>query len=80
MADNGYKDEKALYPSKSGNTQVTQCRLILARHETENACFKTFNELKHTFRHGLHLHGDVFHAISNIVQASIENRSPMFQV
>jgi hypothetical protein len=51
-----------------------------ARHETVNRLFKHFGILERRFRHRVTLHGRVFLAVSNIVQASIQLEEPIFDV
>ena len=54
--------------------------LSRARHETVNRWFKQFGCLSNTYRHPLHRHGAMFHAIANITQHAIMDNEPLFQV
>ena len=51
-----------------------------ARHETVNRLFKHYGILERTFRHRVELHGKVFLAVANLVQASIMLEQPLFDV
>jgi len=51
-----------------------------ARHENVNRLFKYWGILERTFRHRVDLHGKVFLAVANLVQASILLEQPSFEV
>lgn len=69
LADGGYRDgEDGFFETPTGhnNADQTMKQLARARHETVNRRFKTWNILKHTFRHGLERHGTIFMAVVNL--------------
>ena len=74
-ADNGYRgDEKTHTPDQHAPTysQYLIKEQVRDRHETINKRLKEFNCLKHTFRHEIHKHGNVFDAVVVLTQLSIE--------
>lgn len=73
LADKGYRQKK--YFKQPSNRMEKK---ILARHETVNGRLKEFAILSHRFRNALHKHPLVFHAIVNVVQASIMNGEKLF--
>ena len=52
----------------------------MARHEIVNGRIKNFRVLKNEFRHGLQKHSICFHAVVNIVQASIDYGERLYQL
>mmetsp|Transcript_20259 Transcript_20259/g.23470 ORF Transcript_20259/g.23470 Transcript_20259/m.23470 type:complete len:149 (-) Transcript_20259:100-546(-) len=53
---------------------------VRARQETVNQRLKMFQILCKPFRHSLNKHGNVFNAVALIVQISIEQGEPLFQI
>ena len=82
VADGGYYDgyQWAYTPDGSNSYEQRTYALARARHETCNHRFKVFSCLKQEFRHPLDTHGLFFRAVANIVQFSIQNGSPLFDV
>ena len=60
---------------------IQQSLYALARacHEMVNRHFKCFGCLSNTYRHPLHWHGTMFHAIANITQLTIMDNEPLLQ-
>jgi hypothetical protein len=85
-ADNGYLGEDPMTVKTPGgiSTAVDGRRRertnIRARHETVNSRLKNFDILKQVYRHDLLDHADVFRAAIVLLQLSIENGEPLFQV
>jgi hypothetical protein len=57
-----------------------QKSVVRARHETLNKRFKDWGALRRLYRHSRVSHSKVFHAIANIVQVTIMNGEPLFEV
>jgi hypothetical protein len=53
---------------------------VQGRHETINARLKHFAILEERFRHDITQHGYVFRAVAVLVQLSIKNGDPLFNV
>ena len=51
-----------------------------ARHENVNRLFKNFGILERRFCHRVELHGLVFQAVANVIQASILLEKPVFDI
>lgn len=80
IADKGYNDTQYfLFPTKD-NTRTRKIRTILARHETINRRIKQFRVMGCRFRHQLHLHPRCFHAVINLIEITIENCEPLYQI
>lgn len=87
-ADDGYVGAEPDYCktpggacSKSEGVEACkQRKLFRARHESVNARLKNFEVLNQKYRHSLYSHGDVFRAVAVLVQLSIENGEPLWQV
>lgn len=75
LADKGYRQKK--YFKQPTNAMEKR---ILARHETLNGRLKEFGILDQKFRHPLHKHPLVFHAVVNVVQASIMMGEKLFDL
>jgi hypothetical protein len=82
LADGGYKDGNQFSVTPTGNhTGIDRMKsLARARHECINSLFKKYGILERRFRHHHNLHGRVFTAIANIIQLTIMNQGPTFQV
>ncbi|KAH9139083.1 hypothetical protein AeRB84_016633 [Aphanomyces euteiches] len=80
LADKGYMDRRFLvnpnYYPRSARAQ----KKIMERHETANAWLKQFGVLKYVFRHRLEDHLTCFLSVANLVQISIECRSPLYDI
>lgn len=79
LADRTYQDHHFINSRMYPETAAIQ-KKILARHETVNSRLKSFNVLKYEFRHNLLFHPQCFRAVANLVQLSIENGEPLFQL
>ena len=85
-ADDGYIGESPMYvkcPKKdyvSSQEQKKMKQKVRCRQETVNKRFKQFEILRSTFRHDISLHGDVFRAITVLVQLQIEDGENLFNV
>lgn len=53
---------------------------ILARHETLNGRIKEFAIMTNRFRNNLKKHPEVFHAVVNVLQVSIDNGEKLFDL
>ena len=82
VGDGGYYHggQWAKTPTGHNNTEQKMYALARARHEMVNSRFKCFGCLSNIYRHPLHRHGTMFHAIANITQLSIMDEQPLFQV
>lgn len=82
VADGGYRDgnQYSVTPTGRHNFDDRQKAAVRARHETYNKRLKDWGALREKYRHDLQTHGQVFHAIANIVQVTILNGDPLFQV
>lgn len=75
LADKGYR-----LTGKFKQPENAFEKRVLARHETLNGKLKEFNILVERFRHPLHKHPSVFHAVINIVQVAIMNGETLFEI
>jgi hypothetical protein len=82
LGDGGYFDGNQWSETPTGlnNEDQKMKAEARARHETVNGRFKQFGVLERRFRHKIHLHGKVFMAVANLVQAAIQGQHPTFQV
>ena len=82
VGDGGYYEGRQWAETPTGYNNHEQKMDTLARacHETVNRQFKQFGCLSNTYRHPLHWHGAMFHAIANITQLAIMDNEPLFQV
>ena len=83
--DNGYGGEYAKIdlPNEccgDGDLQEKIKTCVRSRHENLNRRFKTFGCLKQVFRHSPDKHCTVFCAVASIVQISLENGPPLFDL
>lgn len=53
---------------------------VQGRHETVNARMKKFSILKDRYRHDITQHGYVFRAVAVLVQISLQNGDPLYNV
>jgi len=60
------------------NERMQSC--VHSRHERINECFKSWGILSQVYCNDITHHGEVFRVIAIIMQLTIENRSPLFQV
>ncbi len=80
-ADLGYRDKKYfIIPNPNNREFNKRHKFIMSRHETLNGRLKQFNILNERFRHSTYLHSRCFYAVLNLVQLSIENGEPLFDV
>jgi hypothetical protein len=82
LADGGYRDGNQYSVTPSGHHFFgdRQKSVVRARHETLNKRFKDWGALRRLYRHKRVSHSKVFHAIANIVQVTILNGEPLFEV
>jgi hypothetical protein len=82
LADGTYSDSNgySVTPSGDNNLDEKMKQAARCRHEAVNRLFKHWGILERRFRHQVQLHGRVFMAIANLVQASIILGEPSFQV
>ena len=86
-ADDGYVGESpyvtkvpsAVLTHSSEKADAMQKR-VQRRHETVNAHLKSFWVLEQVYRHNATQHGYVFWAVAVLVQLSIKNGDPLFDV
>ena len=64
-------------PTGYNNWAQKMYALARACHETVNRHFKHFGC---TYRHPLHWHGTMYHALANITQLAIMDNEPLYQV
>lgn len=78
LADKGYNDTKYfLLPNQSN---CSQHKYIMSRHETVNKRLRQFKVLYVPFRHSLKKHTICFNAVANITELIIENEAALFSV
>jgi hypothetical protein len=82
LADLGYRDSNFFITPKNLGEFLTPSRhkFIMQRHETINRRLKQFSILRNTFRHAIKKHPICFRAIANLVQLSMINGEPLFQI
>lgn len=82
LADGIYNDGSGWSETPSGlnNDDQRMKARARARHEAVNGRLKQFAILERRFRHNVQLHGKVFMAVANVVQAAIQLEQPPFQV
>jgi DDE superfamily endonuclease len=82
LADGGYRDgnQWSVTPTGRHHFSDKQKSAVRARHETYNKRLKDWGALRSLYRHNLETHSQVFRAITNIVQITIVNGEPLFQV
>ena len=82
LADGGYSSADGYCETPNGLVDADQYMkgVARARHETVNRLFKNWGILERRFRHRVDLHGRVFVAVANLVQASLQLEEPTFQV
>ena len=70
VADARYYDGRQWAETTTGYNNHEQKMYALPRphHETVNRCFKQCGCLSNTYRHPLHRHGEMIHAIANTTQ------------
>lgn len=78
VADKGYRGDVACVTDSYINSDRLLINRVRARHETINKRLKTFNILKHRFRHDKKKHSICFHAVANITQIIFENNPPFY--
>jgi hypothetical protein len=83
-ADEGYRGhlDKIKCPGNDANPAenwAMQGR-VRACHETLNGRLKNWGSLSQVFRHHIMMHGDVFRACAVVMQLTIENGEPLFEV
>lgn len=83
LGDRGYRGERNYIsiPSSHDEEEVRDFKgRALSRHETFNGRLKNFDALQQLFRHSIAKHNQCFRAGVVIVQTSLENGSPLFEV
>jgi len=82
LADGGYADgnQYSTTPDGINDHDHWMKAKARARHEAVNHLFKNWGILERRFRHNKLLHGKVFGAVANLVQASIMTGHPVFDV
>ena len=82
LADSTYSDGHgwAVTPTGEENHDEWMKGKARDRHEDINSLLKQFRILKDCFRHHRTMHGRVFTAVANIVQAKLQLENPTFQV
>jgi hypothetical protein len=82
IADGGYYDGNQWSETPTGlnNFEQRQQKMVRSRHETVNSRLKQWSALNRVFRHRLSKHSPVFRAVANILQLSIENGEPLFEI
>lgn len=83
IGDKGYDGERQVVstPNDLDSTEIKRFKTrARARHETINGRIKEFGILKECFRHPVAKHGIAFEAVCVIVQYSLENGRPMFDI
>jgi hypothetical protein len=83
-ADEGYRShpDNIKCPRKDVNLSenwVMQGR-VRAHHKTLNGRLKTWEILSQVFRHHITMHGNVFWACKVVMQLTIENGGPLFEL
>lgn len=85
-ADDGYVGEEPEFcktpggfSSRAENMQEQRKRLR-SRHETVNMRLKNFAVLNQRYRHNLEDHAYIFRAVAVLVQISLENGEPLFEL
>jgi hypothetical protein len=82
IADGGYRDGGQWSVTPTGRHEFSdrQQAVVRARHESYNKRLKDWGALNQKYRHSLESHTLVFRSIANIVQVTIQNGEPLFQV
>jgi hypothetical protein len=82
LADGGYRDggQYSVTPTGLYLFDDRQKSVVRARHETLNKRYKDWGALRQLYRHNRVSHSKVFRAIANIVQVTIMNGEPLFEV
>jgi hypothetical protein len=82
LADGGYRDgnQYSVTPTGLHLFDDRQNSVVRARHETLNKRYKDWGALRQLYRHDRVSHAKVFRAIANIVQVTIMNGEPLFEV
>jgi hypothetical protein len=82
LADGGYRDgnQYSVTPTGLHNFDDRQKAVVRARHESLNKRYKDWGALGRLYRHDRVSHSKVFRAIANIVQVTIMNGEPLFEV
>ena len=78
VADGDYGYQWVGTPTGHNNPEERTYAWAWAHHKTVNRCSKCFGCLSMTYRHRLHCHGIMFHAIANIIKLAIATMSPSF--
>jgi len=81
IADGTYNDPRCIRKNEYDHPLVKQWkREIRARHETCNRRFKQYNCLAAEWHHNRNKHGRMFKAVVTLVQLSLMNGEPLFEV
>lgn len=75
MADKDYRDEK--YFILPNNTNSTDHKSIMSRHEKIHNRIRNFQILKQPFRHDRKKHPMIFTSVLNLTELSIEHGEPL---
>jgi len=84
IADSGYVGESGKTCSLQTTQDTEEVRRLKsrakARQESLNSRIKTFNIMKHDFRHGTEKHKIAFEAVIVMLQYQLEDSNPLFEV
>ena len=82
LADGGYKDgnQYSVTPTGLHNFDDRLKAVVHARRESLNKRYKDWGSLSQVYRHDRVSHSKVFRAVANIVQVTIMNGEPLFEV
>ena len=80
VADKGYRGEPNCIDLPDEGSTMHQAMMSRARthHETCNRRFKQFAILANRFRHDIHWHRSVFHAVVVLTQMNIDQGNPLW--
>lgn len=85
-ADDGYRGDPTTLRvpadvlTRQNEEADSMQKRVQGRHETVNARFKKFSILKERYRHDITQHGYVFRAVAVLVQISLQNGDPLYNV
>ena len=85
-ADDGYRGDPTTFRvpyevlSRQNEEADNMQKTVQGRHETINARLKKFAILRERYRHDITQHGYVFRAVAVLVQISVKNGDPLYDV
>jgi hypothetical protein len=81
QADEGYRGHPDKIKSPGNDANPAENRGMQGRvHETLNGRLKNWGILSQVFRHNIMMHGDVFRACAVVLQLTIQDGEPLFEV